>query len=123
MEYVMSKPDAATGAPVYRIDKFVVPHDVRDEFLGRVRQTHEILRRQEGFVRDLILERAAESGALHIITMAEWKSLDVVPRVRAAVMAFHKEIGFNPADMYARLLDVDLGMYGAVTDWPTGNEQ
>jgi hypothetical protein len=119
----MSKTDAATGAPVYRIDKFVVPPNVRDEFLGRVRQTHAVLRRQEGFVRDLILERTAESGALHIITMAEWESLDVTPRVRAAVMAFHKEIGFNPADIYARLLDVDLGMYQAIIDWPAGNEQ
>jgi hypothetical protein len=44
--------EEASGEPLYRVDKFVVPEHGRDEFLGRVATTHALLRSQDGFVRD-----------------------------------------------------------------------
>jgi hypothetical protein len=41
---------------IFRVDKFVVPANAREEFLGKVRATHAVLKTQPGFVRDAILE-------------------------------------------------------------------
>ena len=40
----------------------VVPHAAREEFLSRVRDTHRVLRRQPGFIRDALLEQVAGPG-------------------------------------------------------------
>lgn len=39
-----------TSEHIYRVDKFVVPEGARQEFLGRVRSTHKLLKAQPGFV-------------------------------------------------------------------------
>ena len=44
--------------PVFRIDKFKVPAGARDEFLERVRTTHQLLRTLPGMVRDEVFEQA-----------------------------------------------------------------
>ena len=41
---------------IYRVDKFSVPRQAREEFLEKVRATHGLLRSQAGFVEDAILE-------------------------------------------------------------------
>ena len=45
----MSNKNQSDGS-VFRVDKFVVPAEARHEILGKVRMTHELLRRQDGFV-------------------------------------------------------------------------
>jgi hypothetical protein len=42
----------ANGGSVFRVDKFVVPAAAREEILDKVKATHEVLRRQQGFVQD-----------------------------------------------------------------------
>ena len=72
---------------VYRVDKFVVPESAREEFLTKIRETHELLRRQPGFVRDAILEQIAGPGRFNIVTVAEWEdqsAIDAGPRGRQA---------------------------------------
>lgn len=45
------KDDASTGSDrIYRMDKFAVPSHARDEFIRRVRGTHELLRSLPGFL-------------------------------------------------------------------------
>ena len=61
---------------IFRVDKFVVPRSARDEFLSRVKVTHEVLRRQPGFVRDNLLEQFSGPGEFNIVTIAEWESQD-----------------------------------------------
>jgi heme-degrading monooxygenase HmoA len=100
------------GGRVYRLDRFVVPADARDEFLMRVGQTHKILRKQWGFVQDFLLERPGEGGATIIVTMVEWDSRETVDRVVPIVQAAHREMGFSPKETIARLgITVELGVY------------
>lgn len=100
------------GGRVYRLDRFVVPAAARAEFLMRVGQTHEILRRQAGFLQDFLLEQPAEKGATTIVTMVEWDSRETVDRVVPVVQAAHREMGFDPKETVARLgIKAEFGMY------------
>ena len=103
------------GGRVYRLDRFVVPKSGRDEFLMRVGQTHEILRRQQGFVQDFLLERPGDDGATVVVTMVEWDSPETVDRVVPIVKAEHWNMGFNPKETIARLgVTAELGIYQSV---------
>lgn len=98
--------------PIFRVDKFVVSQAARDEFLRRVRDTHDVLRRQPGFVRDALLEQVAGPGRFNIVTIAEWESQEAVDAARAAVAKAHAESGFNPQETMARLgVDADIANY------------
>jgi hypothetical protein len=103
------------GGRVYRLDRFVVPGNARDELLTRVNQTHEILRRQAGFVQDFLLERPGEDDATIIVTMVEWDSQETVDRVVPIVQAAHRELGFDPKETIARLgITAEFGIYEAI---------
>ncbi|MCX5495203.1 antibiotic biosynthesis monooxygenase [Kaistia dalseonensis] len=84
-----------TGSELYRVDKFVVPAGLRDAFIERIEQTHAVLRQQEGFVRDYILEQESGPGEFNIVTLVEWASADAIGKVTAAVLKRHAEIGFD----------------------------
>jgi heme-degrading monooxygenase HmoA len=100
---------------VYRLDRFVVPRPAREEFLTRVNQTHEILRRQAGFLQDFLLERPGEEGATIIVTMVEWDSRETVDRVVPIVQAAHREMDFSPKETIARLgITAEIGIYQAI---------
>ena len=101
---------------VYRLDRFVVPREAREEFLMRVNQTHEILRGQAGFVQDFLLERPGEDdGATVIVTLVEWDSQDTVDRVVPIVQAAHRRMGFNPKETVARLgVTAEFGIYQTI---------
>ena len=103
------------GGKVYRLDRFVVPAQARDEFLMRVGQTHKILRKQWGFVQDFVLEQPGEGGATIIVTMVEWDSREDVARVVPIVQAAHREMGFSPKETIARLgITAEIGIYQAI---------
>jgi hypothetical protein len=107
---------SGTSKRLYRIDKFIVPAAARAEFLARVWQTHTLLRKQAGFVRDYVLEHTqSDSGELVLLTFAEWEGPEAVEKARAAVMAMHAEEQFNPQDLFVRLgIKPDLGYYEPV---------
>jgi heme-degrading monooxygenase HmoA len=104
--------------PFYRIDRFVVPDAAREEFLGRVRMTHTILRQQPGFVRDALLEHPAEEpGHSIVLTIAEWKNQAVTSSARAAVQALHIREKFDPQELFARLgIKAEFGNYRPLTE-------
>jgi heme-degrading monooxygenase HmoA len=103
---------AALQRRLYRVDKFVVPDTARDEFLGRVFQTHEVLRKQPGFVQDFLLEQVSGPGEFNIVTIAEWESEDFVAGAREAVAALHRATNLDPQELFARLgIKADLGNY------------
>jgi hypothetical protein len=108
---------AGSAEPHYRVDKFIVPAAARDEFLARVLDTHAVLRRQEGFLQDMILEQQSGPGAFNIVTFVEWTSADVLGRVSEAVAKRHAEIGFDRLEMMTRLgITADIANYARVTD-------
>jgi heme-degrading monooxygenase HmoA len=97
---------------LYRVDKFVVPAHAREEFVSKVQTTHELLRTLPGFVQDFVLEQSSGPGEFNMVTIVEWDSVEAIEPARAAVLAKHQEMNFNPQEMFARLgIKADLGNY------------
>ncbi len=103
---------AAQNGHVYRIDKFHVPEHARAEFLKRARATHDLLRKQPGFVRELLLEQVGGPGEFNIVTLVEWESDKAIEQAKEKVTAMHMQINFDPQELRARLgIRTDLGNY------------
>jgi heme-degrading monooxygenase HmoA len=104
-----------TPPHIYRIDKFVVPAAARQEFLAKVRSTHQLLKAQPGFVRDVVLEQVEGPGRFNVVTMVEWQSQSAMDAAKAAVTAAHAKSGFNPQELLARLgIEADIANYTAI---------
>ena len=58
----MTVAELGESSPVYRINKFEVQASGRDEFVDMLESTHAVIRVQEGFVRDVIVERESDGG-------------------------------------------------------------
>jgi heme-degrading monooxygenase HmoA len=102
----------SVNTTIYRVDKFVVPEATREEFLQRVFETHDILRRQPGFLRDAILEQISGPGRFNIVTIVEWESQAAIDSARAAVEAARAASGFNAKETMARLgIEPDMANY------------
>jgi heme-degrading monooxygenase HmoA len=100
---------------IYRVDKFVVPAAARQEFLGKVRSTHQLLKAQPGFVRDVVLEQSSGPGKFNFVTMVEWQSQSAMEAAKVAVMAVHAKSGFSSQAMFARLgIEADIADYEAM---------
>ena len=97
---------------VFRVDRFNVPNSARDEFLKRVTDTHKLLARQKGFVRDYLLEQSAGPDEFNLVTMAEWESQEDIDGARNAVAELHRQLGFDPREIFGRLrIRAELGNY------------
>lgn len=95
-----------------RMDSFIVPEAARDEFLERVRQTHDLLKTLPGFVQDVVLERIARSDQFNFVTMVEWDSEASMENAKAAVAEMHAQMQFDPRQMLERLeITVDRASY------------
>ena len=105
--------EPTTPLPFYRIDRFVVPEAGRAEFIRRVHMTHDVLRKQPGFVQDLLVEQPAGPGEFNVITIVEWRDASATEGARTAVAAMHQREKFSPQELLSRLgITVDLGNYG-----------
>ncbi|MBN7757589.1 antibiotic biosynthesis monooxygenase [Nitratireductor aquimarinus] len=105
----------AAFAPVYRVDKFAVPAAGRQEFLERVSATHDALRRQDGFVRDVVLEQASGPGDFNFVTLVEWRDEAAFAGASQAVASMHQETGFDRHEMMERLgIRADIANYRAL---------
>ncbi len=97
---------------IYRVDKFVVPDRAREEFISQVRNTHQLLRTLSGFLQDFVLERSSGPGEFNFVTIVEWDSVESIEKAKAAVMTMHKQMNFNPQEMFSRLgIKADLANY------------
>jgi heme-degrading monooxygenase HmoA len=100
---------------IFRVDKFVVPAQAREEFLTRVQATHEALRTQAGFVRDAILEQTSGPGEFNFVTIVEWENSDAIEGARRAVAALHQKMNFDAQAMIKRLeIRADIANYKRV---------
>ncbi len=103
-----------TAAPRYRVDKFVVPQAAMADFCDAVRRTHDVLRRQPGFVRDFVLEQVSGPGAFNVVTFVEWAGDDTLAAAVEAVRRFHQSAGFDGKTLAERLgVRGDIGIYAA----------
>lgn len=104
--------DKSNANHIFRVDKFIVPTSARDEFLMRANAIRDVLRKLEGFVRDVYLEQVAGPGEFNIVTIAEWESPAHVEQAKAAVSAHMRHTKFNPQEMYQRLgIKADMAFY------------
>lgn len=102
---------------IYRLDKFIVPLTAREEFLGKVKSTHEVLKSQPGFIQDFILEQPLSDEAFNLVTLVEWQDVKHIENARAAVMDMHKSTGFNAQGTMVRLgIKADIGNYKSIKD-------
>ncbi len=117
-EEQMTQTSATTNdQPFYRIDRFVVPHAARAEFIGRVRLTHAVLRQQPGFVQDMLVEQPAGPGAFDVITIVEWSDASATEGARAAVAAMYARDNFDAQELIRRLgIKADFGSYQPLED-------
>lgn len=102
---------------VFRVDKFVVPAAARDEILVKVRTTHELLRQQQGFVQDFLLEQFSGPGEFNLVTIVEWESQAAVDKVVPIVKAAQERIAFNPQETITRLgVRADIANYQRIPE-------
>lgn len=95
-----------------RVNKFAVPEQVRDDFCRILVDTHAVVRRQTGFVRDYILERPSGPGELSIVTVIEFTGPDVIDGVAAALADFDRSRGIGRQEQMARLgVTAEMGLY------------
>ncbi len=102
---------------IYRVDKFIIPGEAREEFLRPLRRTHDVLKDQPGFIQDFVLEQPGESGEFTLITIVEWENQEALENARDTITAMHERMGFDPQEMIARLgIKADMGTYTQVND-------
>jgi heme-degrading monooxygenase HmoA len=97
---------------VYRIDRFRVPEGSMTEFMETVRETHAILAKQEGFVRDYLLEQASANGIRVVLTFVEWMTERSYAAAVERVKEFRRNSSVDPKKLIERLgVDAEYGDY------------
>lgn len=100
---------------VFRVDKFFVPEESRDEFKRELRRTHDLLAEQPGFVQDFLLEHSGGSGEFNFVTIAEWEHQEAIKNARDAVSAMHERSDFDPEEMFSRHdISADIATYSLI---------
>jgi heme-degrading monooxygenase HmoA len=101
---------------VYRLDKFVVPNEARNEFLEKINEIHSLLRVQPGFIRDYLLEQSLGEHNFNLVTFIEWEGSSFIESAKLAVMELNKSKSFNAQEMMARLgIKGEIGTYKSIT--------
>ncbi|MBI4907543.1 MAG: antibiotic biosynthesis monooxygenase [Acidobacteria bacterium] len=103
---------APNSQHLYRIDKFKVPPQARDEFLTRVHEIDGFLKTLPGYVRHTVYEQSSGPGAFNFVTLAEWESASHVEGALQSVAARNRANGFNQREVLARLgIEADIAFY------------
>lgn len=103
---------SSTSDRIYRLDRFTVPKQAREDFLSKVKETHELLRNQPGFVQDFLLEQTENDEEITLVTLVEWQDKKAVENAGKAVKTMHKSSGFNPKRFTKQLgIEADLGIF------------
>ncbi|MEZ2334235.1 hypothetical protein AB6735_01330 [Mucilaginibacter sp. RCC_168] len=85
------------------IDKFIIPQNGKQEFTERMNFNRGFIKNLPGFLGDIAYEREDENGNTICVTVATWESEDALNQAKAAVQTEYQRIGFNPAELIARL--------------------
>lgn len=112
------------SAPIYRVNKFAVPTEARDAFLDILESTHALMRRQDGFVRSLLLEQQAGPDLTHVVALHEFAGDAVAQRITAAIAVADKEAGFDRQAVVAGLgVKADMGNFRALELQPSSRQR
>ena len=98
-----------------RIDRFKLPAEHRTALLEAVAATHEVLRTQSGFLRDMIAERTHADGRIEVQTMVEWDAKADIPAIVERVKEAQRARAFDTAAALASWgTEADLGWWSEV---------
>ncbi|WP_431095486.1 antibiotic biosynthesis monooxygenase [Polaromonas aquatica] len=103
------------SAPVFRVDKFVVPAESLPEFVAQLRRAHQILATLPGCQQKHVLTQTGGDGQFNVVTVVEWANAQAVASAQAVMQGRFEEEGFDPAT-FRRKLGVrgDSGFYSRV---------
>lgn len=99
----MTVAEPGENPPVYRINKFEVQASGRDEFVDLLESTHAVIRVQEGFVRDVIVERKSDADQVSFVVLIELAEAGAIERVRLAIARHDAATGLDRQKMASRL--------------------
>lgn len=103
---------AKSAAPVFRIDKFVVPADALPPFLEQVHRTQRTLGSLPGCQQNLVLTQTGGSGEFNVVTVVEWGSAQAIAAAHDTMQKQYAQENFDPAAFMQRLgVCADLGLY------------
>jgi heme-degrading monooxygenase HmoA len=112
MTIYQDQKDAGRAAATCRVNRFAVPSAARAEFLAILARTNEVIRRQPGFRRALLLEQAAGPDLIHLVAVIELADAAAAEQIAAAVAADDRAAGLDRKAMAARLgITAELGSY------------
>jgi heme-degrading monooxygenase HmoA len=85
------------------IDKFRIPRQAKQEFTEKMNINRAFIKNLPGFIQDSAYERQEDGGYIVCITVAIWESEQALNNAKTAVQAEYQRIGFDPAELLARL--------------------
>lgn len=91
------------SSSVYRINMFEVQASARDEFVGLLESTHAVIRVQQGFVRDVIVERKSDADQVSFVALIELAEAGAIERVRLAIARHDEAAGLDRQQISSRL--------------------
>lgn len=107
-----SRPSSNPSAPVFRIDKFVVPTNTLPAFIEQVRRTQQTLGALPGCRQNLVLTQTGGPGEFNVMTLVEWENAQAIAAATAAMQMKYAEEGFDPSAFMQTLgVRADIGLY------------
>ncbi|MFC6764525.1 antibiotic biosynthesis monooxygenase family protein [Natrinema soli] len=102
---------------VFRVDKFAVPDEARDEFLRQLLSKEDTIRAQPGFVQTFVLEQSSGPGEFNFVTIVEWENQDDFENARETIGALHERRNFDPQELFSRLgIEADIATYTQIDE-------
>lgn len=108
-----NEPTAVSSAPVFRIDKFVVPAETLAAFIAQMQRVQQTLRTLPGCLRAHVLNQTGGAGEFNVVTLVEWANAEAVAAAAVSVKKKFADEGFDPV-AFTKNASVrsDLGFYG-----------
>ena len=102
----------SAAAPLFRIDKFIVPDESLSAFLQQIRRTHDTLGTLPGCLRNLILTQFGGPGEFNVVTLVEWVNKEAIANAVAVVEKQFANDNFDRKAFLQQLgVRADLGVY------------
>lgn len=105
--------NAVSSAPVFRIDKFVVPAHTLAAFIAQMQRVQQTLRTLPGCLRAHVLNQTGGAGEFNVVTLVEWANAEAVAAAAVSVKKKFADEGFDPV-AFTKSAGVrsDQGFYG-----------
>lgn len=106
---------ADSSAPVFRVDKFIVPTEALPAFLALMQKIQRLVLTLPGCERDLVLTQTGGAGQFNVVHLIEWADDQAVANALNLMPLKFAEEGLDPPALIKSLgVQVDFGLYSPV---------